>query len=197
RRAVFSFLLVNSSGFEVVSVDAVVKHPPADGRPLPRSFLAGHDRVRRRLARSQIRPQVAQEKPNAHAQPEDDDQQADKARRHQDWNRELGVKQQYAVFSVTRQCGNANSGTRQSFVTLDRLALQPTAYNSRLMRETRDLLGASQAIFARFLGVSVKTIRAWEQGVNRPNARACRFMDEIRRDPRHWLSRLREAIVAK
>ena len=77
------------------------------------------------------------------------------------------------------------------------LDLKPMPYNSRRVKETRDLLGASQAIFARFLGVSVKTIRAWEQGVNTPNDMACRFMDEIRRDPKHWLARLREAIVVK
>ena len=78
-----------------------------------------------------------------------------------------------------------------------RLDLRPTPYNARRVKETRALLGASQAIFARFLGVSVKTIRAWEQGVNTPNGMACRFMDEIRRNPKHWLARLREAVVVK
>jgi len=78
-----------------------------------------------------------------------------------------------------------------------RLDLKPTPYSPRRVKETRALLGASQAIFARFLGVSVQTIRAWEQGVNTPNEMACRFMDEIRRDPRHWLARFREAVVVK
>jgi putative transcriptional regulator len=78
-----------------------------------------------------------------------------------------------------------------------RLDLEATHYSSRLVKETRNLLGASQAIFARFLGVSAKTVRAWEQGVNTPNGMACRFMDEIRRNPKHWLARLREAVVVK
>jgi putative transcriptional regulator len=78
-----------------------------------------------------------------------------------------------------------------------RLDLKPMPYNGRRVKETRGLLGASQAVFAGFLGVSVKTIRAWEQGVNTPNGMACRFMDEIRRDPKHWLARLREAVVVK
>jgi putative transcriptional regulator len=78
-----------------------------------------------------------------------------------------------------------------------RLDLTPTPYNGERVRETRGLLGASQAIFARFLGVSVKTIRAWEQGVNTPNGMACRFMDEIHRDPKHWIARLRGAAVLK
>jgi putative transcriptional regulator len=66
-----------------------------------------------------------------------------------------------------------------------------------LVKQTRALLGASQAVFANFLGVSVKTVRAWEQGVNTPSAMACRFMDEIRRDPKHWIARLSEAAVAR
>jgi putative transcriptional regulator len=78
-----------------------------------------------------------------------------------------------------------------------RLDLKPTPYNARRVKETRALLGASQAIFAGFLGVSVKTIRAWEQGVNTPNGMARRFMDEIRRDPKHWLGRLRGAATLK
>jgi len=66
-----------------------------------------------------------------------------------------------------------------------------------MVRRTRGLLRASQAVFARFLGVSVKTVRAWEQGFNVPSDMACRFMDEIRRDPSYWLRRLRSAIVAR
>jgi len=78
-----------------------------------------------------------------------------------------------------------------------RLDLRPTPYNAHRVKETRALLGASQAIFAQFLGVSVQTIRSWEQGVNTPNGMACRFMDEIRRDPEHWIACLRGAVVSK
>ena len=76
-----------------------------------------------------------------------------------------------------------------------RLNLDPTRHSPELVKKTRNLLGVSQVLFARFLGVSPKTVRAWEQDVNTPPPMACRFMDEIRRQPEYWITRLREAIV--
>jgi DNA-binding transcriptional regulator YiaG len=55
----------------------------------------------------------------------------------------------------------------------------------------------SQAVFAKLLGVSLNTVRAWEQGVNHPSDMACRFLDEIRRDPAYWVRRLKEAVIAR
>jgi DNA-binding transcriptional regulator YiaG len=77
------------------------------------------------------------------------------------------------------------------------LDLEPTPYNPELVKTTRKLLSASQKVFARFLGASVQAVRSWEQGINTPSDMACRFMDEIRRDPDYWRKRLREATVVK
>lgn len=77
------------------------------------------------------------------------------------------------------------------------LELEPMAYRKEMVRATRKLLGASQQIFAQFLGVSVQAVQAWEQGRKEPKDVACRFMDEIRRDPRYWQARLRELIRPK
>jgi putative transcriptional regulator len=71
------------------------------------------------------------------------------------------------------------------------LDLRPAACSSQEVKTTRQTLGASQAIFAQFLGVSVQAVRAWEQGDKAPRGVACRFMDEIRRDPKYWRKRLR------
>jgi len=79
-------------------------------------------------------------------------------------------------------------------VTLD---IAPMAHDQRSVRATRMLLETSQAVFAQFLGVSVNAVRAWEQGANTPNDIACRFMDEIRRNPEYWRKRLRESITVK
>lgn len=65
------------------------------------------------------------------------------------------------------------------------------------VKQVRKLLRASQAIFAQFLGVSVQTVRAWEQGENVPSDIAKRFMDEIRHNPDYWRQRLREVVVVK
>ena len=77
------------------------------------------------------------------------------------------------------------------------LQLEPATYTPKLVKETRNILRVSQLLFARFLGVSPKTVRAWEQGVNTPHPMACRFMDEIRHAPDHWIGRLRELTIMK
>jgi len=78
-----------------------------------------------------------------------------------------------------------------------RMDLEPRPYSPRMVREVREQLGVSQAIFAQFLGCSANTVRAWEQGVNSPHPMASRFMDEIRRDLEYWLRRLRTAVVLR
>jgi putative transcriptional regulator len=57
------------------------------------------------------------------------------------------------------------------------------------VRRVRGLLGMSQAVFARFLGVDANTVRSWEQGNRPPSPIARRFMDEIEADPEHWRRR--------
>jgi putative transcriptional regulator len=79
-------------------------------------------------------------------------------------------------------------------VTLD---LLPLSYDPNTVKSTRGLLRASQGIFAQFLGVSIKTVRAWEQGRMGPSDMACRFMDEIQRNPEYWRKRLMESIRVK
>ena len=73
-----------------------------------------------------------------------------------------------------------------------RLPLEPHAYSPTQVRKTRQLLGASQSVFARFLGVSVSAVQDWEQGAKPPRGSACRLMDEIRANPDYWIRRLQE-----
>jgi putative transcriptional regulator len=79
-------------------------------------------------------------------------------------------------------------------VTLD---LCPIPYKPEAVKATRRLLMVSQGVFAQFLGVSVRSVRAWEQGQNEPSDMACRFMDEIRRNPDYWRKRLRDSVRVK
>lgn len=76
------------------------------------------------------------------------------------------------------------------------LDLDPQMYGPDEVRATRKLLKASQSLFAQFLGVSPKTVRAWEQG-KKVSDLASRFMDEIQRNPDYWLKRLRESARVK
>ena len=77
-------------------------------------------------------------------------------------------------------------------VTLD---LHIHEYTAEEIQQIRQSLNISQAIMAKFLGVSVLTIQSWEQGLRKPSPMACRFLDEIARSPEHWQKRLRHAIV--
>ena len=73
-----------------------------------------------------------------------------------------------------------------------KLNLEPTRHDPERVKEARQTLRASQAIFAQFLGVSVGAVRDWEQDISPPRGSACRIMDEILRNPEYWRGRLRE-----
>lgn len=93
---------------------------------------------------------------------------------------------------------NDKAGATKKFIcrkiTLD---LAPTTYDPDLVRGTRRLLRASQAVFAQFLGVPIQAVRAWEEGVNQPSDSAARLMDEIRHDPPYWRKRMSEVVITK
>jgi putative transcriptional regulator len=74
----------------------------------------------------------------------------------------------------------------------------PPAVDAAGARAARKALGVSQPVFARFLGVSVQTVRAWEQGTRTPAGAVRRLLTDIRHHPDHWAARLREvAVTAK
>ncbi len=77
------------------------------------------------------------------------------------------------------------------------LNLAASTYSPKRVRRVRALLGLSQSLFAQFLGVSAATVQSWEQGVKMPARMACRFMDEILRDPQQWQHRIRQCMAAK
>lgn len=51
------------------------------------------------------------------------------------------------------------------------------------IKEVRHSLNMSQVTFAIVMGVSTKTVEAWEAGTNRPNGSARRFMKALKNDP--------------
>lgn len=74
---------------------------------------------------------------------------------------------------------------------------KPSTYTPARVKAIRKTLDCSQSVFAQFLGVSLATVRAWEQGVNPPQAVACRLMDEVRHDPDYWRKRLKQLTTLK
>ena len=51
------------------------------------------------------------------------------------------------------------------------------------IRSIRMETGLTQIMFAKFMGVSVKTVEAWEAGRNHPEGAACRLLSMTRNDP--------------
>lgn len=51
------------------------------------------------------------------------------------------------------------------------------------IKDIRLKSGLTQATFAQYMGVSVKTVEAWEAGRNHPEGSACRLLTLTQKDP--------------
>ena len=56
-------------------------------------------------------------------------------------------------------------------------------YRPDEIKQLRTGLGMTQVVFAGFLGVSPKTVEAWEAGRNRPEGPVLRLFALLQRDP--------------
>ena len=55
--------------------------------------------------------------------------------------------------------------------------IQPVKnYDNNQIREIRNSVGMTQVLFADYMGVSCKTVEAWEKGTNHPTGTACRLI---------------------
>lgn len=68
-------------------------------------------------------------------------------------------------------------------VKVDRVSVAPLhAYNSEEIKDIRLRQNMSQRLFAEALGVSVKTVEAWESGTNIPSGIASRMLELLTHD---------------
>ncbi len=56
-------------------------------------------------------------------------------------------------------------------------------YTSAEIKSIRNSTGLTQKLFAKYMGVSVKTVEAWEAGRNHPDGAACRLLYLTKKDP--------------
>jgi putative transcriptional regulator len=56
-------------------------------------------------------------------------------------------------------------------------------FTSEEIKSIRNELSMTQSVFAAVLGVSVKTVEAWETGTNVPSGTARRMIGMLREDP--------------
>ncbi len=59
----------------------------------------------------------------------------------------------------------------------------PYHYGPGEIKQIRATLNMTQYIFASFMGVSPKTVEAWEAGRNKPNGSACRLLTILQSEP--------------
>ncbi len=58
--------------------------------------------------------------------------------------------------------------------------IQPVKnYDNKQIREIRNSVGMTQVLFADYMGVSCKTVEAWEKGTNHPTGTACRLISML------------------
>lgn len=68
------------------------------------------------------------------------------------------------------------------------LPAPPKPMKRREIIKLRQRLNCSQAVFARALNVSIKTVQAWEQGVREPSDAALKLLNIASRHPEVLLS---------
>ncbi len=60
----------------------------------------------------------------------------------------------------------------------------PKKLSNEEIAALRGKLNVSQAVFARYLNVSPKTVQAWEQGIGKPNGAALKLLSIAKRNPK-------------
>jgi putative transcriptional regulator len=66
-----------------------------------------------------------------------------------------------------------------------KVSLEPVKkYRADEVKDIRLMLGMSQSLFAGFMGVSPKTVEAWESGRNTPDGPASRILSFAQLDPK-------------
>ncbi|MBC8873695.1 MAG: hypothetical protein H8E44_30015 [Planctomycetes bacterium] len=80
---------------------------------------------------------------------------------------------------------------RHRTVTVD---FRSRVYEAKDVKQLRISMDCSQKIFADFIGVSLGTLRNWEQGIRPVSGVAARMFDEMRINPGYWKIRLRQSL---
>lgn len=87
------------------------------------------------------------------------------------------MSQHYAelISSIEEAIQDANSqekSLKRRIVTV----IPVKEYNAEAIKRIRHETGLSQKLFASYLGVSNKTVEAWERGINQPSGTASRIL---------------------
>ena len=82
------------------------------------------------------------------------------------------------------QATDHEKGNLKAKTTTIALSVEPIeSFKPEEIRSIRLETGMTQNLFAKYMGVSVKTVEAWEAGRNHPEGAACRLLSMTRNDP--------------
>lgn len=98
----------------------------------------------------------------------------------------VSVKRKRVLFDELMDGIDAMRQEREGKITLRTHEIEdlpPVTIDAQLIRETREQLQVSRAVFARRLRVSPRTLENWEQGRAKPNAQAAALILMVRRYP--------------
>lgn len=90
------------------------------------------------------------------------------------------------IFDELMEGIGAMKSHRERKITLRSFKVVPKPLpkvDSRLIRETREKLHCSRAVFARKLRINERTLEKWEQGRGKPNRQAAALVLLVRRFP--------------
>jgi putative transcriptional regulator len=96
------------------------------------------------------------------------------------------MRQKRKLFDELLEGIDAMRAQREGKITLrshEVEELPPLEVDADLIRDTRERLHVSRAVFARRLRVSTRTLENWEQGRARPNAQAAALILMVRQFP--------------
>lgn len=79
--------------------------------------------------------------------------------------------------AIEYEKGNLKANTR----TLSVIPIEE--FTPSEIKDIRKSVGMTQVLFAKYLGVSLKTVEAWEAGRNQPSGTACRLLAITKKDP--------------
>src|SRR5581483_10792459 len=90
------------------------------------------------------------------------------------------------IFDELMEGVAAMKGHREGKITLRTFKVEPKPLpkvDSRLIKETRQRLHCSRAVFARTLRINERTLEKWEQGRGRPNDQAAALLLLVNKYP--------------
>lgn len=96
------------------------------------------------------------------------------------------MKQKRRLFEELVEGVDAMRQHREGKITLRSHEIEdlpPLEVDADLIRDTRERMHVSRAVFARRLRVSTRTLENWEQGRARPNAQAAALILMVRKFP--------------